>query len=215
MVVCQWDVGQYLRDLYYKGSFIYSDVPYGDEEDYMDEKYAEQVARRTDGKSRTPYGAEVFVYGPDYEAADDHDFEVEIPRAQLDLRVPYDEYGTGPNEESKRSFDKNEKIVATVQGDNRLAIPRTAFDSFMQKTGKRVSLGDKVYIKVDENTKKISVRFDLDPNAKSYDLTRDRGRVKYKPENDLSWSFGEKFEIDVINEGLEIDISEDISAKVR
>lgn len=194
-----WDVGQYMRDLYYQGSFMYENGG-----------YAEQVPQRTSGKTRTPAGAEVFVYGPDYESAGFHDFEVEIPRAQQDLRVPYDEYGSEPLEGPKRSFDKNEKIVATVQGDHRLAIPRAAFDAFMQKTGKRILFGDKVHIKIDENTKKVSISMVEQANAKAYDLTRDRGRVKYKPDEDPSWNHGEKFEVNVTNDGLEIDVSKSV-----
>jgi len=194
-----WDVGQFMRDLYYNGS-----MTYGTHNDYT---VAVHVPRRTSGNTRTPANMEVFVYGENYNVANSYRFEVEIPRAQGDLSLPYDEYGTQQNEGPKRSFDKNEKLVATVQGDSRLAIPRAAFDSFMQKTGKSIAFGDKIYIAFDEAKNKVSVTLSENKNTKAYDLTRDRGRVKYKPESIIDWVSGDKFQVDVTNDGLEIDVS--------
>jgi hypothetical protein len=193
-----WDVGQYMRDLYYDGEMI-----------DFDDNMAVQVPRRTQGKSRTPAGIEVFVYGPDYESAQNHDFEVEIPRAQVDMSIPYDEYGTQPNEDSQFSFN-DDKVVATVQGDNRLTIPRSAFDSFMLKTGQKIAFGDKIHIKYDPDDMKVKVSLSQIDNSKPYELTRDRGRVKYKPDEDPSWSSGEKFSVKVTNDGLEVDSTEKV-----
>lgn len=197
-----WDVGQYMRDLYFNGS-----MEYEMEDDGLEP--AQQVARTTNGISRTPAGAEVFVYGPNYSDAFCHDFEVEIPNPQADLSQPYDEYGSANGEGPKRFSKANKNPTkATVQGDKRLCIPRSAFDSFMHKTGKNISFGDKVHIKLDRDNMKVNVSLTEDDSTKAYDLTRDRGRVKYKPDNVVNWSAGDTFEIDITDEGLEIDLSE-------
>lgn len=198
-----WDIGQYLRDLYFGGVIEYQNQSNGRMIP------ATQVPRRTTGLSRTPAGVEVFVYGPSFSEARYHDFEVDIPRPLQDLTDPYDEYGTLDGEGPMRNFD-DAKTVATVHADGRLCIPRSAFDKYMHETGQHIAFGDKVYIRLDRLNMKVFVNLDRRAGAKAYDLTRDRGRVKYKPNDEFGWNPGDNFEIFVRNNGLEIDLNETV-----
>ncbi len=191
-----WDVGEYVRDLYFSNSIQY------------DSEVAEQVSRYTGGSSRTPYGAKVFVYGPTEEEAFEHNFEVEIPKATSKPDAKYQEYGSLANEGPRRS---EERFKATVHKDKRLCIPRAPFEEFVHKTGAKLGLGDKVHISLDEAVNKIKVRLDKSDDSKEYDLTRDRGRVKYKPlDFKIDWAVGDSFEVEVTDEGLDVDVSEGI-----
>jgi len=201
-----WDVGEYIRDLYFNGSFVFNGFPDRSDYDYV------QVVRYTSGKTRTPYGMKVFVYAPTLESGLEHEFEVEIPRAKVNLGVPYDEYGTMENEGPRRGEENEKQLQATVQKDKRIHIPRSAFDALGEKTGKPLSFGDKVHISLDEAVKKIKVKLQSEENSKEYGLTMDRGRVKYLPNHVedwvCPWGAGDAFDIQVTEEGLEIDVSE-------
>lgn len=198
-----WDIGEFLRDLYYSGSIRYFNDQFG-------MSGYSQAIRITEGKTRTPKGTTVFVYGPSFTEAMAHDFEVEIPRSKADANATYDAYGTAVGEQIETP--NNGHLVATVHADNRLCIPRSAFDALMQKTGKNLSFGDRVHISLDDIVKKIKVKFDADPNSKAYDLTRDRGRVKYTPDVDYGWVAGDSYEVQITDEGLEINVNEPIGA---
>lgn len=192
-----WDVGEYVRDLFYSGA-VQAD---GD-------RYV-RVSRFTSGKTRSPSGSKVFVYGPDYFAAEEHDFEVNIPRSTSSQSAEYSEYGSEANEGSLRSENQ---FQAKVHKDKRLCIPRAPFEEFVHRTGKKLGFGDKVHISLDEAVKKIKVRLQGDDDSKAYDLTKDRGRVKYLPDTDFDWDSGDAFDVKVTNEGLEIDLNEPVMA---
>lgn len=192
-----WDVGEYVRDLYYSGAIQ------DDGDQYV------QVSRFTSGKSRSPSGAKVFVYGPDYLAAEEHEFEVNIPHSRSSVSPEYSEYGSEANEGSFRSENQ---FQAKVHKDKRLCIPRAPFEEFVHKTGQKLGFGDKIHISLDEAVNKIKVRLQGDDKSKAYDLTKDRGRVKYLPDTDFEWASGDAFDVQVTNEGLEIDLNEPVNA---
>ena len=48
---------------------------------------AEQVSRYCEGLGRTPAGVEVYCYASNYQAGEDHDFEVDIPRPGIQASV--------------------------------------------------------------------------------------------------------------------------------
>lgn len=204
-----WDVGQYIRDLYYQGSIQYLENDYENPDYAYEDPVAVQIPRRTMGRFRTPEGVEVFVYGPNYEAAEQHDFEVQIPKPTQDLTCPYDEYGTLDGEGSKRDF-KDSAIMATVHADGRLCIPRSAFDSFMHISGQSINLGDKVYVKLDRNNMRVFVSLDKRSGAKAYDLTRDRGRIKFLPDGGFDWNNQDRFPVQITKTGIEIDVSKSL-----
>lgn len=203
-----FDVGEYVRDLYYSGSIKYLHNFGGVEED----RDAYQFPRITEGKSRTPSGQKVFVYGPTIDETLEYDFEVEIPRSKASHDSSYQKYGELKNEE-----DDSKHIHATVHADGRLCIPRGAFDEYMHKTGRSLSLGDKVYIKQEKD--QIVVNFEPTQDSKEYDITRDRGRVKYKPkklssiiDDIISFHAGDMYEIDVEDEAIRVDLRQKVPA---
>ena len=54
----------------------------------------EQVPRMTGGFTRTPPGTQVFVYGPDFNEVDNHEFEVDIPKPGTQVpAAPNDAHG--------------------------------------------------------------------------------------------------------------------------
>lgn len=191
-----WDIGEYVRDLYYSGAI-------GDGEYVQDDAY-------TKGISRSPSGSKVFVYGPSYEDTSLHTFEVDIPRATSKKDSSYEEYGTHALEGAKRS---DNPYKAKVHKDNRLCIPRAPFEQFARDTGKKLGFGDKVHISLDKAFNKIKVRLQSDDNSKAYDLTKDRGRVKFKPDHGddfCKWVSGDSFDVEVTEEGLDIQLNESV-----
>lgn len=198
-----WDVGEYVRDLFYSGAM---------RTDVLSENYV-QVSRFTSGKTRSPSGSKVFVYAPDHLSAEEHEFEVEIPRASISSNSSeYSEYGSEADEGFLRSENQ---FQAKVHKDKRLCIPRAPFEEFVHKTGQKLGFGDKVHISLDEAVNKIKVRLQSSPNSKAYDLTKDRGRVKFMPDvsdDFCQWVSGDAFDVQVTNDGLEIDLNEPVKA---
>jgi hypothetical protein len=196
IVFSVYDIGQHLRDLYFSHCIAFNGAQ------------AFQIPRKTTGSGRTPAGVEVFVYSPTFDAGAQHDFEVDIPLPNKALgdASQYSEYGTMQHEAELRK-DSQDDPVATVHKDGRLCIPRKAFDTLMHATGRAVQPGDKVHIKLDQSSQQVIVSLDDCSDAKSYDLTRDRGRVKYLPDNLQSWASGDRYEISVNQDKLVVDFS--------
>jgi hypothetical protein len=196
IVFSVYDVGQRLRDLYYSNC-----IAFGGTQAY-------QVPRKTIGSGRTPAGVEVFVYAPSFEAAIEHDFEVDIPLPNRSLgdASQYTEYGSMPDEAQtkKESLDA---VVATVHKDGRLCIPRKAFDELMHATGSGVQPGERIHIRLDQSSQQVIVSKDSCDGSKGYDLTRDRGRVKYLPDNLQSWNSGDRYAISIIQDTIVVHLS--------
>lgn len=199
IVFSVYDVGQYLRDLYYSDCITYNNVQ------------ACQVPRMTVGAGRTPADVEVFVYSATSEDGFDYDFEVDIPLPDKALgdATNYKEYGTVQGEAELRK-DSQSDPVATVHSDGRLCIPRKAFDAFMYASGKAINPGDKVHIQLDQSNERIVVSLYSCTGTRSYDLTRDRGRVKYMPDDSLGWNSGDKYSISVSSNQLIVDLKQPI-----
>lgn len=112
-----------------------------------------QVDRLTDGKSRTPPGTLVYVYGPDAGTATAHDFEVNIPlptsadgsgaQAPLPTAAP----GAAPNAPvvaNGRQVPGD--AIAVVHADGRLCIPRLAFEALAFASGRPVVGGQPLHV---------------------------------------------------------------------
>lgn len=192
-----WDVGQYIRDMYHSSGFAeYSN----------DGKSYFCWRRQTTGDKRTPPGRYVFVYGPTYQSIDAHNFEVEIPYPAYSRSAPYQEYGSMADEGPKRG--ESTSVKAKVHADGRLCVPRIAFDKFMEKTGKVINRGDEVFVSFDKETGKITVSTEKKEDSKGYDLTRDRGRVKYTIDKDFPVHelIGNSYDVNIIEEEMEIEL---------
>lgn len=187
------ELGEFVKDLFHQGAVEYSDR-------HGRVTAAVQVPRRTDGRSRTPAGTEVFVYAPTPARGQAHDFEVEIPRP-----------GFSPTAAERQRFaaavaQANAEMVASVHGDGRLCIPRRAFEQLSHATGASIRGGDQIWIGVELGARDtLRVYLEQREGCSAHGLQRDRGRVRFTAPNPVpGFAPGSRFAIEVDGDGLSI-----------
>lgn len=196
-------LGETVRDLFYNGTLPQYD---SDGTDGVDDGfgtlvpsgpvYACQVARMTEGlfADRTPAGVQVFVYGPNSGVCYEHPFEVFIPRPKADGTMESQADApagvvpstpASPAVQAKRVVQilgvqaAKAEIVATVRNDNRLIVPRSAFELAVGLGGHPMRGGDPVFVKVTDTEAVITLTDPGDGVAKSHSLTSSSGRVVF------------------------------------
>jgi len=178
-------VGQFLRQLDSSGALMY---PSG--------QLSERAGRNTSNN------VFVYVYGPTYVDAMNHDFE-RNPNQQTKTVQK-----TQPTVKAPTNSQPTTGLYATVQGDGRITIPKRAFEELSKKTGLKLKPGNKVYVSLDHHFNTIIV----DPtksSGKEYTITKDLGKIKYMPENSMlpsTWKRGTKYEILVSYNTLVVDL---------
>ena len=189
------ELGEFVKDLFHQGAIEY---PRADGRALA----AAQVPRRTDGRSRTPAGTEVFVYAPDEAAGARHEFEVEIPRP-----------GFTPTDLERQRFaaasaQANAEMVATVHGDGRLCIPRRAFEELSHATGVAIRGGDRVWIGIESDAPvRLRVYLEARDGCEAHALQPARGRVRFSSPSELpNFMPGAKFAISIDGEALDIEL---------
>lgn len=225
------NLGEFVRDLYYNGEIEYTD-------DQGDVLQALQVPRITTGVGRTPAGKTVFVYGPDPVDAQSHAFEVDIPnpgvkKVGASPIKPKSGYptavapatpagaltdgsdGDGDDGSYMTTGDKlaalgNDEYQATVHTDRRLCITRSIFDRFISKCGKPLRNGDPVWIKVGSSEAVITLDEPDGDEAKSYDLSKERGRVLFVRPG-TPFQPGDRYKVKVTDDGLIVDLTAALS----
>ncbi|PRQ02475.1 hypothetical protein ENSA5_22930 [Enhygromyxa salina] len=187
------ELGEFVKDLFHQGAIEYRDR-------HGQVTAAVQVPRRTDGRSRTPAGTEVFVYAPTPVLGQAHDFEVEIPRP-----------GFTPTALERQRFaaaaaQANAEMVASVHGDGRLCIPRRAFEQLSHATGVSIRGGDKIWVGVELGAgETLRVYLEQRDGCDEHGLQPDRGRVRFTaPASLTSFTPGARFAIEVDGDGLSI-----------
>ena len=194
------EIGEFVKDLFHQGAVEYRDR-------HGRVTAAVQVPRRTDGRSRTPAGTEVFVYAPTPVLGQGHDFEVEIPRPAF-----------SPTALERQRFaaaaaQANAEMVASVHGDGRLCVPRRAFEELSHATGVSIRGGDQVWIGVERGSGsssgpgKDAVRIYLEDRdgCTAHGLQPDRGRVRFMAPGSLAaFAPGARFAIEIVGDGLSI-----------
>jgi hypothetical protein len=188
MVFSVGSLGQTLRDLFYNGLLPSFTDEQGQSVPVM------QFPRVTEGlfPDRTPAGVEVFVYGPNTQACLDHEFEVFIPNPRWGEKMA-DAPAPAMGQTAQAAADKTgrtksavaimgakvaaQDIVAKVWPDGRLCIPRNAFEAAVHLGGTPMRGGDSVFVKIGTGAVTVTLAKTGDPDEKSYDLSRDHGRV--------------------------------------
>lgn len=189
------ELGEFVKDLFHQGAVEYRDR-------HGRVTAAVQVPRRTDGRSRTPAGTEVFVYAPTPVLGTAHDFEVEIPHPNFT-----------PTALERQRFAAaaaiaNAEMVATVHGDGRLCIPRRAFEQLSHATQISIRGGDEVWVAVEPGTPAtVRVYLEQRDGSTSHALSPERGRVRFSAPPTLSGFVpGARFTIDVDGDSLKITL---------
>ena len=185
--------------------------------------------------SKTPIGVTVFVYAKDAAEGFAHDFEVFIPdwddpmatralppspsvSAAATAATPAPAASTPAGNTVRPPTPavavvitgalKRDDLTAYVRPvDNRLCVPRAAFEAFVHLTG--VPLrggpnGDPVYINFNGTT--VEITLGATPGADAYHLWSARGRVAF-PAKVGSFTPGDKYEVKVSANALTIDLS--------
>jgi hypothetical protein len=188
-------LGSYMRDMFYTGAMpMYTDDGSGTGVPVP----PVQISRFTVGRypTRTPAGQEVFVYGPNQEACEEHDFEVFVPRwdALLGRMETMDDapapattadgsVGGPVHAAAKAAYSaapvKTTDRRATVWSDGRLCVGRAAIEALCHLSGDALRAGDPVYVKVEPGTKAVVTMTDPGNGAKAYTLVKDKGNVAF------------------------------------
>ena len=190
------EIGEFVKDLFHQGAIEYRDR-------HGRVTIAVQVPRRTDGRSRTPAGTEVFVYAPTPMLGSAHEFEVEIPRM-----------GFTPTALERQRFASvaaiaNAEMIATVHGDGRLCIPRRAFEQLSHATGVAIRGGDTVGIAVEIGPRGSQLRIYLDQRdgCQAHALSPERGRVRLSAPSQLpGFTPGERYAIEIDRDALVVSL---------
>lgn len=176
------NVGEHVRDRFYANTMPLYPNPDGTFTP------VEMVPRTTAGFTRTPPGTQVFVYGPSYNDADTHEFEVDIPKPGVQTpAAPNDAYGLPARpvqapQPVQHAINLTPRkplldLRATVHNDGRCCIPRSAFEALLHETKTSLKGGDSVYVIVDGDEARIGL--DREPGAQAYQLAAARGRVLF------------------------------------
>lgn len=202
-------LGEYIRDQFYNQAL----PEYPDDGCFPSQPTKPfSVPRFTTGlyPDRTPAGVQVFVYGPSATACDAHEFEVFIPKPKKDgtmetmadapapaTPVPQPARGQGKTPVfiggAKTALDNT---TVKVAADGRIYVPRAAFEAAVHLGGTPMRGGDPVY--VTQTATEVTVTLSPVPNAKVYDLWRDRGKIAFGSQ-DVSKPFnpGDTFTVEV------------------
>jgi len=208
-------VGSYLRDLFYAQTMPGYDDGMGGTEQPV------QVLRPCEGlyPDRTPAGTEVYVYGADYDACDEHEFEVYIPcpwKGESVATAPAPAQGqtamaqadpTGKTPTAVQILGAKiatKDIRCSVQPDKRLTVPRNAFEYAVSLGGHPLRGGDSVWAVQDGCIVTIYTENPGETDQREYRLTTDRGRVLI-PSAEAPFTPGNVFSINVSAGMLAID----------
>ena len=202
-------VGSYLRDLLYAQTMPGYDDGMGGSEQPV------QVLRPCEGlyPDRTPAGTEVYVYGPDFDACEGHEFEVYIPcpwNGESVATAPAPAMGQTAKAKADPSGKtptavailgakiavEAGKIRCGVQPDKRLTVPRNAFEYAVSLGGHPLRGGDSVWAVQDDDTVTVYTTDPGDPSQREYKLTTDRGRVLI-PSDGTPFTPGETYKVEV------------------
>lgn len=196
-------LGEYIRDLFYQGALPCYDDGAGNPLNPA------QVSRYTTGKSRTGSGVLVFVYGPDQNACDTHDFEVEIPLPGTPNGVVTDGPQTPAPTVPKRP--KAPRTVpaglpdAYVTDDGRCYVPRKVVDEFLAAADMTLRYGDEVH--VTHTAGKVEVTGKAQPGSKAYNIWQGTGKVAFYSQNGSPFPAGTKYPCTVTPLAITVDLS--------
>ena len=177
------NLGEHIRDLFYTQALPQYPL--------LDGGYTPpiMVSRETVGRypTRTPANVQVFVYAPDQAAGDAHDFEVFVPNPWQGETMASAPPPAPPQPATKVGVliggAKNPvaALKAKVWPDNRLCIPRSAFEAAVHLAGRSIRGGDSVYVTFAADGSKVVVTLDDFGLAgtKAYALTTTSGRVAF------------------------------------
>ena len=184
-----------------------------------------QISRFTTGRfpNRTPVDTEVFVYGPDTDTCNSHEFEIFVPKpgeTMADAPAPAVKTTvkqTGPSTKHHRNaltiygskVGVSEIRASVWNHDCRLTIPRTAFEALCHLSDATVKAGDPVYVLVDLDNQKVKITLeDCNDGSKAYSLVKEKGRVSFSSgDKDRPFPAGANYKICVSMNEITIDIS--------
>lgn len=195
-------LGEFLRDLFWASGMG----------DYV------QVNRIASGLHRTPAGQPVYVYAPDKEEGDDHDFEVEVPlppgvKARTPSPTPSATgYPTAvtptsgyPTQVSAPTITPpRDGYTVRVLKDFRINVRRSVFDRYIHAANVAVKPGHLVWVKVEAD--KATVSFDKIDGGSQYQIND--GRVIFPSGLQTPFVPGTTYPVTVTDGALTIDLTQ-------
>ncbi|MEL6344951.1 MAG: hypothetical protein AAFV53_17670 [Myxococcota bacterium] len=195
-----------------------------------------QRPRTTAGYSASPIGVTVYVYGPDAQSADTHLFEVQIPRpggavpsddalpaAPTQSPTPVQDVISVPSRRSKTRGSKTRRskfsrastrrtsvrrTTAQIHTDRRMCVPKWAFTALSEKLRRNISGGDMVY--VTHRDGEVLVSLDAASGGRAHMLVRARCRLLFTARGRAPFCAGDRYTIDVTNDGIRLDIRQPV-----
>jgi len=189
-------LGDHVRNLFYR-DMLPTYPPVNDGNGVAVDVPVLMASRITAGlyPDRTPANTLVFVYGPSAGACAAHEFEVFIPNlaagetmdsappvATPAKKTPAPAARTGPSGKGPIIIDGNRvpvgDIEALVWTDDRLCIPRSAFEVAVHLAGTSIKGGDPVFVKCTANEAVITLEDTV--GSTRYDLWTLVGRIAFR-----------------------------------
>lgn len=214
------DLGGWVRDLFdgdNMGKYLVED----DDGELIEESPL-QVSRTTVGKGRTPAGQLVFVYGPDQEACDKHDFEVDIPlppgakpKPNKPAQLPAPVTGGYPtkiaaavNQAPPSGYPTKtaSSMTAKVIADCRVVIYRDVFEAWVHHAKKTMRSGAPVYIKFDNDKAYVSLDDPGDATTHQLHTGSRPGRVFFASPT-VPFTPGDEYAVELTDDALVVDLA--------
>ena len=165
---------------------------------------AVQVPRVCEGVGRTPAGTTVFVYAAEEDEAIAHPFEIDIPKpGQAPQKMPVLP-APNPTPTVAPNLPSQAEMIATVEPDARLCIPKKVVDALLHATGFVLRGGDPLWIRF-ESDKRTVISLDYQPGSVKYDIARTRGQVLFPKLGGKPFVPGETFSCELQNKELVVE----------
>lgn len=193
------EIGERIQDLFHSGAIVFNG------------QQAVQVPRTCTGTGRTPSGTTVFSIAAEVVDAQQFPFELDIPKPGAGLtQMPQEQPivttpagGTAIQPTLPTAVD----MRAKVHSDQRLCVPRAAFEALLHSTGKSLRGGDAIWVRFDNTNTTAHITLDKTPGAVNYDLSTARGRVLFPKPGKGQFEHGDLYQCEIVNDELVVDLS--------
>lgn len=226
-------LGSFIRDMFYADTL----PQYADDGDGGGPVSPMQQSRFTVGKYRTPADTEVFVYGPNTDACDEHEFEVFVPQWNKTCGVmetmadaPAPAVSTPASQTAPGSATHNasqaaygNKIVSGApsrlkpsdyrvrirkETEPRMYIGRPVFEAYCHMNGTAIRAGQPVYVKVEPGVKVTITLTDPGDGAVPRKLTASGGYLLSSSGDKANpFPMGESFPVKIDANAITVDLT--------
>jgi len=193
------EIGERIQDLFHAGAIVFNG------------QTAVQVPRTCAGTGRTPAGTTVLTVAAEIQEAQQFPFELDIPKpgaglTQMPKEQPIVQTPAG-GAALKPTLPTATDMRAKVHSDQRLCVPRAAFEALLHATGKSLRGGDPIWVRFDATNTAAHITIDKVAGAVNYDLGTSRGRVLFPKPGQGKFEHGDLYQCEIVGDELVVDLS--------